>query len=216
MQWDARLAYEYNYEILCHICHKPFNTNHADKVRDNEHVTGKYRGAAHKWCNIRLRRTCKIPVFFHNFRGYDSHFITLALKDFEGVEIRVIGQGMEKYLTLSLGKYLVFKDSLQFLGSSLATLAKNLLKTGLESFKHLTRQFLGTEAREFRLLVRKGVYPYEYMDSWEKMDEQQLPPKEAFFSKLTDSGISDEDYEHAQKVWPPSTSTRCAATTTST
>ena len=53
----------------------------------------------------------------------------------------------------------------------------------------------------FRLLVRKGVYPYEYMDSWEKMDEQQLPPKEAFFSKLTDSGISDEDYEHAQKVW---------------
>ena len=132
------------------------------------------------------------------------------------MEIRVIGQGMEKYLTLSLGKYLVFKDSLQFLGSSLATLAKNLLKTGLESFKHLTRQFLGTEAQEFRLLVRKGVYPYEYMDSWEKMDEQQLPPKEAFFSKLTDSGISDEDYEHAQKVWRPSTSTRCADTTIST
>ena len=49
--------------------------------------------------------------------------------------------------------------------------------------------------------MRKGVYPYEYMDSWEKMDEQQLPPKEACFSKLTDSGLSDEDYEHAQKVW---------------
>ena len=42
---------------------------------------------------------------------------------------------------------------------------QNLLKTGLESFKHLTRQFLGTEAQEFRLLVRKEVYPYEYMDS---------------------------------------------------
>ena len=80
----------------------------------------------------------------------------MALKDFEGVEIQVIGQGMEKYLTLSLGKYLVFKDSLQFLGPTLATLAKNLLKTGLESFKHLTRHFLGVEAREFRLLVRKG------------------------------------------------------------
>ena len=38
------------------------------------------------------------------------------------------------------------------------------------------------------------------MDSWEKMDEQQLPPKEAFHSKLTDSDISDEDYEHAQKL----------------
>ena len=108
---------------------------------------------------------------------------------------------MEKYLTLSLGKYLVFKDSLQFLGSSLATLAKNLLKTGLESFKHLTRQFLGTEAQEFRLLLRKGVYPYEYMDSWEKMDEQQLPPKEAFHSKLTDSDIRDQDYNNAHNVW---------------
>ena len=53
---------------------------------------------------------------------------------------------MEKYLTPSLGKYLVVKDSLQFLGSSRATLVKNLLKTGLESFKHLSRQFLGTEA----------------------------------------------------------------------
>ena len=77
----------------------------------------------------------------------------MALKDFEGVEIRVIGQGMEKYLTLSLGKYLVFKDSLQFQGSSLATLGKNLLKTGLESFKHLSRRFLEVEAGEFRLLV---------------------------------------------------------------
>ena len=72
----------------------------------------------------------------------------------------MIGQGMEKYLTLSLGKYLVFKDSLQFLVSSLATIAKNLLKRGLESFKNLSRKFIGTEAREFRLHVRKGVYPY--------------------------------------------------------
>ena len=49
--------------------------------------------------------------------------------------------------------------------------------------------------------MRKGVYPYEYMDSCEKMDEQQLTPKEAFYSMMTDSDISDEDYEHAQKVW---------------
>ena len=193
LQWDPRLEYDFNQEIQCHICHKLFNTNHTDKVRDHDHVTGQNRGAAHKWCNIRLRRNCKIPVIFHNFRGYDSHFITMPLKDFEGVEIRVIGQGMEKYLTLSVGKYLVFKDSLQFLGSRLATLDKNLLKTGLESFKHLSRKFLGSEAQEFRLLVRKGVYKYEYRDSWDKMEDQQLPPKEAFHSKMTDSDISSED-----------------------
>ena len=95
----------------------------------------------------------------------------------------------------------MFKDSLQFLGSSLATLAKNLEKTGLESFVQLRKKFHGFEAEDMRLLVRKGVYPYEYMDSWEKMDERQLPPKEAFYSKLTDTDISDEDYQHALKVF---------------
>ena len=51
------------------------------------------------------------------------------------------------------------------------------------------------------MLLRKGVYPYEYMDSWEKFDETTLPPKEAFYSNLNLEDISDEDYAHAQKVW---------------
>ena len=51
------------------------------------------------------------------------------------------------------------------------------------------------------MLLRKGVYPYEYMDSWEKFNETALPPKEAFYSNLNLEDISDEDYKHAQKVW---------------
>ena len=50
------------------------------------------------------------------------------------------------------------------------------------------------------MLLRKGVYPYEYMDSWEKFDETTLPPKEAFHSNLNLEDISNEDYAHAQKV----------------
>ena len=96
LQWDARLAYEFNYETRCHICNKPFNTDHSDKVRDNDRVTGQYRAAAHKRCNIRLRRSCKIPIFFHNFGGYDSHFIAMALKDYRDADIKVIGQGMDE------------------------------------------------------------------------------------------------------------------------
>ena len=46
-----------------------------------------------------------------------------------------------------------------------------------------------------------GVHPYEYMDSFERFDEASLPPKEAFYSNLTKSCISEEDYEHAKKVW---------------
>ena len=48
---------------------------------------------------------------------------------------------------------------------------------------------------------RKGVYPYDFMSSTEKLNETELPPKEEFYSKLNDSDISHEDYEHAQKAW---------------
>ena len=54
---------------------------------------------------------------------------------------------------------------------------------------------------QFRLLLRKGVYPYEYMSSWDKFEETKLPPKEAFHSNLNMSDISKYDFEHAQKVW---------------
>ena len=51
------------------------------------------------------------------------------------------------------------------------------------------------------MLLRKGVYPYEYMDSWERFNETSLPPKESFYSELNLEDISDKDYLHAQKVW---------------
>ena len=54
---------------------------------------------------------------------------------------------------------------------------------------------------ELELLQRKGVYPYEYVDSYERFLEPQLPPIEAFYSKLSRTSISDADYAHAQNVW---------------
>ena len=62
-------------------------------------------------------------------------------------------------------------------------------------------QFCNGDLNKFVLLLRKGVYPYEYMDSWERFDETSLPDKEAFYSKLNLEDITDEDYEHAQKVF---------------
>ena len=53
----------------------------------------------------------------------------------------------------------------------------------------------------FQVYINKGVYPYEYMDCWEKFDENTLPPKEAFSSNINLEDISDEDYMYAQKVW---------------
>ena len=62
-------------------------------------------------------------------------------------------------------------------------------------------QFCNGDLNKFILLLRKGVYPYEDMDNWEKFDETTIPPKEAFYSKLNLENISDEDYAHVQKVW---------------
>ena len=57
----------------CWIC-KKFISNDEDKVRDHCHITGKFRRAAHRNCNVNFKLTKKVPVIFHNLRGYDSNF----------------------------------------------------------------------------------------------------------------------------------------------
>ena len=54
---------------------------------------------------------------------------------------------------------------------------------------------------QYKLLIRKGIYPYEYMDDWNRFKETALSPREAFYSKLKMSGVSDRDYEHTRRVW---------------
>ena len=74
----------------CQIC-KEHIDNDEEKVRDHCHVTGKFRGAAHKSCNLNFKLTKKVPVIFHNLRGYDSHLIFNQLDKFN-VKIKVIPQ----------------------------------------------------------------------------------------------------------------------------
>ena len=71
--------------------------NNEEKVRDHCHLTGKFRGAAHESCNLNLKLTKKVPVIFHNLRGYDSHLIFNELDKFD-VKIKVIPNGLEKYV----------------------------------------------------------------------------------------------------------------------
>ena len=91
-----------------------------------------------------------------------------------------------------------FIDSLQFLGCSLDTLVSNLSRDGTSKF-NLTRQFYRDDEKTLEILTRKGVYPYEFVTDRSKMAETCLPPKEKFYSHLSESHISDVDYEHAKK-----------------
>jgi hypothetical protein len=184
----------YNAAMSCHVCEKPLE---GDSVRDHCHITGRFRGAAHNACNLKLRlnsKTTTIPVVFHNLRGYDSHLMMQAISKVEG-RVSCIPNNTEKYISFSLGQ-LRFIDSAQFL---LASLDKLVSANKPEAFQITAQHEPDLYKRE--LLMRKGVYPYEYMDSWERFRETSLPSKESFYSKLTDEGISDADYIHAQKVW---------------
>ena len=64
-------------------------------------------------------------------------------------------------------------------------------------FVNLKKYYSGNQ---LSLLLREGGYPYDYVDSLKKLDETSLHPKEAFYSKLTGDGITDQDYEHAHTV----------------
>jgi hypothetical protein len=199
---------DYSRAISCYICGKEFPDEYANtrralsKVRDHDHITGAYRGAAHSQCNLRLRTTYKIPVFIHNFRGYDSHLIVPAFTHFKGMVMQVIGQGLEKYMSLTWDTTIVFKDSLQFLSGSLDALVACLKKSGKNKFKTLTEGFAGeTDNEGMDMLLRKGVYPYDYMNHMDRFTEQKIPPIEEFFSRLYNKPCSEADHKYADDVW---------------
>ena len=201
---------EFKKATTCHICDKKY-TEKDIRVRDHCHITGKYRGSAHQECNLKLRinpKEIKIPVIFHNLRGYDSHFIMQEIgaivkkhtyKNKKGDEkqmnINAIPNNMEKYMAFMLGNHLTFIDSFQFMRSSLDKLVSNL---PAEALKYTSKRF---QKEKLNLMTRKGIYPYDYMDSFEKFNKTELPTKEEFYSILNNEHISDEDYCHAKKVW---------------
>ena len=187
----------------CNICKKKYVKQVDIPVIDHCHVTGKYRGSAHKTCNLKLQISAekiKIPVIFHNLKGYDSHFIINELgeliKKGQEISINVIAQNNEKYLAFYIGKHLSFIDSFAFMSSSLDKLSSNL-----EDKDFIYTKDYFTDPVQFGLVKRKGVYPYDYMDSFSKFNDTELLQREEFYSLLTNENISEDDYKHAKYVW---------------
>ena len=159
----------------------------------------------------------KIPVIFHNLKGYDSHLIieklgeqikktdalikeqvertnnyfnynrdnglcqrTLKKIHEKKVDINVIAANTEKYITFSIGKHLSFIDtcSFQFISQCLAKLSSNLPD---DKYIYTSKVFQG---EKLTLMKEKGVYPYDYMDDFEKFKESKLPSKEDFLQSF--------------------------------
>ena len=138
----------------CWICDEKI-INNKDKARDHCHITGKYRGAAHKKCNSELRIPRKLPIIFHNLEGYDGHLIFRELNNFKDIDIHVIPKTNERYMSIIVNNSIIFLDSLQFCKASLDSLAGNLQDN---DFKHLLTEF---PKDKLELLRKKDSYLYE-------------------------------------------------------
>ena len=188
----------FNNAKICEMCHEHF-TKFKYKVKDHDHLTGFYRRALCNRCNLTYAKLSSVfHIFFHGLGNYDMHYIIQNMNRFQRDKVKIIPKTSEKYLSLKV-KNLFFKDSYQFLLSSLSDLANNLKEKGEKYFSILCSIFKNDIQRN--LCFQKGIYPYSYMDSILKMYEKTLPSKEHFTNDLTGDAISDTDYELAQKVW---------------
>ena len=210
----------YDFETAedCHICGCPFwdrrsynqaelegyaknELNFDSRVRDHCHVTGDYVGAAHESCNLHRKECLRIIAYAHNSSGYDLHIVLDAIAkhpDQTAWKLSGIPINGERFKTLTL-ENIHFYDSLAFLNDSLDKLTQTLLAS--EHSFPLMRKWLPDEKKR-QLMLRKGVFCYDFLTHFELLTSvTELPDKECFYSRLTDSHVSDEDYAHAQEVW---------------
>ena len=186
---------EFKKATHCHIREKKYKPDETENIplRDHCHITGIYRGSAQQNCNLKLQISAekiKIPVIFHNLKGYDSHSIIQKvgelIREEKPISIDVIPCNAEKYMAFHINNHLSFIDSFQFMSSSLQKLAANLSEDQFiytkEYFSDSKRPGETNRERQFKLMKEKGVYPYDYMDSFSKFNEVELPKREDFSS----------------------------------
>ncbi|XP_042912167.1 uncharacterized protein [Parasteatoda tepidariorum] len=183
----------------CYMCNRRFTESNY-KVKDHCHLTQRFRGPSRNECNLKATVPDFIPIIFHNLSGYDSHLFVSELGSDDG-DISIIPENTEKYISISektQGKItLRFLDSFRFMSSSLDSLVKNLAETP-DKFKHIKSHF---PLEKVPLLLRKVIYPYDFINNSECFNIETLPPKQDFYSKLNECHISDEKYQHAQQIW---------------
>jgi len=187
-------------KTVCDLCAKSFTDGNC-KVAHHDHLSGRFLKTLCNTCNLKLKTPKFVPCFLHNLSNYDAHIFVTHL-GLDANAISVIPNSEERYISFS--KYINnefavrFIDTCRFMASSLADLAKNLTSVDFAKIHEVAKVFSPTE---MPLTTRKGVYPYEYTDGWSKLNETRLPAREEFYSALTETHVSEKDYDHANLVW---------------
>ena len=157
-----------------------------DIVRDHDNLNGKFRGYAHNKCNLQAKNTF-VPIFEFNSTNYDNHLFTTELA--KKIRLKVLTKTDENYTSIDLG-YAKALDIFRFFHP----LSLDAISKTLSDEECVTLNKFGLERR-------KGIFPYEWFDSMDKLHKTTLPPKEAFYSKLKQSGITDKEYKQAIDCW---------------
>ena len=213
---DSENNNEINNEInnemqSCWMCEKPI-TQEQIKVIDHNHFLeqNNIRGYAHRECNINCKRIERIPVIFHNLAGYDIHMFIKSLAKTLKNTFKPLCKTKEDYIMVEYG-CLRFIDSLKFFSSSLESIA-NSLNDG--DFNHLvlnmnkglceatggTSEFK-TGTKIFNEMRKKGIWPHEYMDSFERYEETKIPGIEYFYSEYLQEQPSLEEYKRVKYIY---------------
>ena len=182
----------------CHLCNQKIINN---PVKNHCHYSGKILGYAHNECNLQyifkkdnVHNDYLINIFGHNSQNFDQSFVIRALQNLDNkIPFSCLPRNSNKFISIQIGPF-IFKDSYLFLNKSLDYLTGTISDEDRMSLKE---EF----GKDYKLLTKKGIYPYDYFDEKEKYDELELAKKEKFFNKLNNKDVSDEDYKHAIKVF---------------
>lgn len=191
----------------CEMCGIKFDS-HSLKMKDHDHLSGKYRAALCNDCNLRICR--KMPkdlcITSHNWGKFDS---SLAIRSMakrarqEKARFRVIQKSRNNNLVIFYKQWKFF-DSLNFLSSSLS----NLMTIRLSDEKPngppvfpLILEHVGGDREKYNLLCRKQVYPFSTLTGLDALQRTELPSTQEFYDPLKKQAISEEDYNHAKNVW---------------
>lgn len=197
---------------ICFICKQPFEGKKLKRVRDHCHYTGTYRGVSHNECNLMYQESRTIPVVMHNLSGYDAHMLIRKLATDITGELSIIPNNNEQYISFTKTVWestcdrdirekikLKFIDSTRFMPDSLANLASLIPSEKKRILYSECGKYYSPE--QISMLERKGVFPYDYVDSYERLYETALPTRNDFYSKLYEEHISADEYKFACNVW---------------